>query len=116
ATENLVNTQKNFSNSTIVLDRSTRSIDSAIQTLQGSVKEILSLGEQQLNSLNQQSTQLIKTSQNNQKSLNKIATQLQKEVKNITQLQGSVKEIVHLGERQILNNNKEKLCISDRNI
>ena len=73
------------------------------------------LGEQQLNTLNKQSTQLIKTSQNNQKSLNKIATQLKKEVQNITQLQGAVKEIVHLGERQLLNN-KEELCLGDRNI
>lgn len=73
------------------------------------------LGEQQLNTLNKQSTQLIKTSQNNQKYLNKIATQLKKEVQNITQLQGAVKKIVYLGERQLLNN-KEELCLGDRNI
>ena len=114
-TTDLVNTQRNFSESAIVLDRGTRSIDSAIQTLQTSVKEMVYLGEQQLNTLNKQSTQLIKTSQNNQKSLNKIATQLEKEVQNITQLQGAVKEIVHLGERQLLNN-KEELCLGDRNI
>ncbi|MGF1489827.1 MAG: hypothetical protein ACFBSE_22300 [Prochloraceae cyanobacterium] len=106
ATADLASTQKDFSQSASALNKSTQSIDSVIQTLDNSIKEVAQLGAKQLNKLEQQAT-------SDRHSINTVAS-------NISTLETTINKMVHSEEKylqEIRTDSKQliEFFSSDRN-